>query len=144
VGICGPILRDLVGYLGGLGLVHVAAKKLILRADDDSLSGRSFANDVPVGCKRLSMQLAWVSDGVLDGEGIFSDRRRRRREEAGRVVRVGSGLHVRKGGLSSTLYWRLCGRAEGEVLGLPGAGVWVRSFAEIREDRDWITDNRIV
>ena len=76
MGICGPILRDLVGYLGGLGLVHVAAKKFILCADDDSLSGRSSADDVSVGCERLSMQLARMSDGVFDGEGIFSGRRR--------------------------------------------------------------------
>ena len=53
--------------LGGLGLVHVAAKKFILCADDDSLSGRSSADDVSVGCECVSMQLARVSDGVLDG-----------------------------------------------------------------------------
>jgi len=66
-----------------VGLVHAAAKKFVLCADDDSLSGRSSADDVPIGRERLSMQLAGMPDVVLDGEGILSERRRGRREEAG-------------------------------------------------------------
>ena len=51
------------------GVVHVAAEESVLCADYDSLSCRSSADDVSVGC--VPVQLAGVSDGVLDGEGVF-------------------------------------------------------------------------
>jgi hypothetical protein len=60
--------------IGG-GVVHVAAEEFVLCADDDSLSGRSSADDVSGGC--VSVQLAGVSNGVFDGEGVLPGRRRR-------------------------------------------------------------------
>jgi hypothetical protein len=53
------------------GVVHVAAEEFVLCADDDSLSCRSSADDVSGGCECISMQLAGMSDGVLDGEGVL-------------------------------------------------------------------------
>jgi hypothetical protein len=68
--------RDYWGTIIGVGVVHVAAEEFVLCADDDSLSRGSFADDVSVGCERLSVQLAGMSDGVLDGEGVFPGGRR--------------------------------------------------------------------
>jgi hypothetical protein len=51
---------------------------------------------------------------------------------------------MRSSGLSSTLYRGLCGGAEGEILGVPGEGMRVRSFAEIREDREWVENGGVV
>jgi hypothetical protein len=64
------------GTIIGVGVVHVAAEEFVLCADDDSLSYRSFADDVSCGCERLPVQLAGMSDGVLDGEGVFQGGRR--------------------------------------------------------------------
>jgi hypothetical protein len=107
------------------GVVHVAAEEFVLCAVDDSLPDRSSADDVSSGRECVSMQLAGVSDGVLDGKGIFSRRGRGRREEAVGIVWTRSDLFVREGGLSQPLYRRFCGGAEGEVLGVPGAGMRV-------------------
>ena len=66
---------DFCGTIIGVGVVHVAAEEFVLCADDDSLSGRSSADDVSGGC--VSVQLAGVSNGVFDGEGVLPGRRRR-------------------------------------------------------------------
>jgi hypothetical protein len=65
------------GTIIGVGVVHVAAEEFVLCADDDSLSCRSSADDVSAGCECIPLQLAGMPDGVLDGEGVLPDRRRR-------------------------------------------------------------------
>jgi hypothetical protein len=60
------------GTIIGVGVVHVAAEEFVLCADDDSLSCRSSADDVSGGCESISMQLAGMSDGLFDGEGVLS------------------------------------------------------------------------
>ena len=82
------------GTIIGVGVVHVAAEEFVLCADDDSLSCRSSADDVSGGRECVSMQLARMSVGVLDGEGILSGWRRGRRGVAKRVVCAGSDLSV--------------------------------------------------
>ena len=62
------------GTIIGVGVVHVAAEEFVLCADDDSLSCRSSADDVSGGCECVPMQLAGMSDGVFDGEGVFPGR----------------------------------------------------------------------
>lgn len=63
LGMGGPII--------GVGVVHVAAQEFVLCAADDSLSGRSSADDVSGGRRCVSVQLARMPDGVLDGEGVL-------------------------------------------------------------------------
>ena len=43
------------GTIIGVGVVHVAAEEFVLCADDDSLSYRSFADDVSVGRECVSV-----------------------------------------------------------------------------------------
>ena len=62
------------GTIIGVGVVHVAAEEFVLCADDDSLPARSSADDISGGCESISMQLAGMSDGVLDGEGVLPSR----------------------------------------------------------------------
>ena len=136
--------RDFWGTIIEGGVVHVAAEEFVLCADDDSLSARSSADDVSVGCECVPVQLAGMPDGVLDGEGVLPSGRRGRRRKTDRIVWAGSNLSLRAGGFSPTLHRGLCGGTEGEILGVPGAWVRVRSLAEIREDRKWVENGGVV
>jgi hypothetical protein len=80
--------RRFDGLIIGVGVVHAAAEEFVLRAFDHSLPGRSSANDVSVECERVSVQLARMPDGVLDGKRVLPRRRRGRREKARGIVRA--------------------------------------------------------
>jgi hypothetical protein len=71
---CGGTAARFGRTIIGVGVVHVAAQEFVLCADDDSLSRRSSADDVSGGRECVSMQLAGMPDGVLDGEGVLPRR----------------------------------------------------------------------
>ena len=65
-----PCAGDCASILGA-GAVYVAEQESVFAASDDTLSGRSSADEFPLGHKRLPLQLAGMFGGVFDGDGLL-------------------------------------------------------------------------